>query len=271
MSKKLILMDVDGTLISYSNVLPESAVMAIHKAQENGHICYIVTGRSRSHIDKEILDIGLNGIVGGNGSYIEVENEIIKNKTIAIDDVKRIVDYLDEHHLEYFVEANDGLYGSHHFETRAVSTLRQYGIKNPVIKEVYPEMTFPQSLYQNNVTKINYILESYKDYLDFKDAFPEFKVTTWGGKGENALFGDCALKGIDKKEAIEQLAKYLEIEKKDIISFGDAEIDIPMFMASGISVCMNSGRNEAKKVASYVTDDVLNDGLYKGFKHFGLI
>lgn len=264
-------MDVDGTLISYSNVLPESAVEAIHRAQAKGHLCYIVTGRSRSHIDKEILEIGLNGIIGGNGSYIEVENEVYKNKTISLDDVKRIVDYLDEHHLEYFVEANDGLYGSHHFETRAVSTLTQYGIKNPVIKEVYPEMTFPQSLYQKNVTKINYILESYQDYLDFKEAFPMFQVTTWGGKGEDALFGDCALKGIDKKEAIEDLAKYLHIEKDDIISFGDAEVDIPMFEASGISVCMNSGRHLAKEKATYVTDDVLNDGLFKAFEHFYLI
>lgn len=271
MNKKLILMDVDGTLISYSNVLPDSAVKAIHKAQKNGHLCFIVTGRSRAHIDKEILDIGLDGLIGGNGSYIEVEGQIIKNKTIAINDVKRIVDYLDAHHLEYFVEANDGLYGSHHFQTRAVSTLQQYGIVNPIIKEVYPDMTFPKSLYQENVTKINFILESYQNYLDFKDDFPTFKVSTWGGKGEDALFGDCALRDIDKKEAIEQLAKYLKIEKEDIISFGDAEVDIPMFEASGISVCMNNGRLAAKKVATYVSDDVLNDGLFKSFEHFCLI
>lgn len=271
MEKKLILLDVDGTLISYSNILPDSAVKAIHLAQHQGHFCYIVTGRSRSHIEDEILNIGLNGIIGGNGAYIEAQNQVIKNQAFSLEDVKRIVDYLDCHGLAYFMEANDGLYGSHHFSKRAIPTLQKYGIKNPVIKEVYPNMTFPQSLYQENVIKINFILESYQDYLNFKQDFPEFQVTTWGGQGENALFGDCTLKGIDKKDAILQLAHYLHIDQKDIIAFGDAEIDISMFEISGISVCMNNGREKAKKAATYITDDVLNDGLYKAFEHFHLI
>ena len=65
-------------------------------------------------------------------------------------------------------------------------------MKDPDVMEIYPAMTFPKCLYVENVTKINYILESYQDYLDFKEAFPEFKNLTWG-KGEKAIFGDCAL------------------------------------------------------------------------------
>lgn len=271
MKRKLILLDVDGTLISYSNILPDSAVKAIHSAQQQGHFCYIVTGRSRSHIEDEILNIGLNGIIGGNGAYIESQNKVIRNQAFSLEEVKRIVDYLEQQGLAYFMEANDGLYGSHHFRTRAISALQKYGIKDPIIAEVYPNMTFPQSLYQKNVIKINFILESYQDYFDFKQAFPEFQVTTWGGQGEKALFGDCTLKGIDKKDAILQLANYLHIDQEDIIAFGDAEIDISMFEISGISVCMSNGREKAKKAATYITDDVLDDGLYKAFKHFQLI
>ena len=59
--------------------------------------------------------------------------------------------------------------------------------------------------------------------------FPEFKDLTWGGKGEKAIFGDCALKHIDKQEAIKELIDYLKIDQEDIIAFGDAEVDIPMF------------------------------------------
>ena len=32
------------------------------KARENGHLAVIVTGRSRSHIEEPILDIGFDGI-----------------------------------------------------------------------------------------------------------------------------------------------------------------------------------------------------------------
>lgn len=269
--KYLLLFDVDGTLINYNGDLPQSTIEGIQKARKNGHYAVIVTGRSRSHIEKEIIDIGFDGFIGGNGAYIEFHDHIMKEKTISDQDVKRIVDYLEEHHLEFFVEANDGLYGSKNFEIRGVEALRRYGIENPVIREVYLDMTFPQSLYQSHVTKINYILESYQDYLDFQKNFPEFEVRTWGGKGETALFGDVALKGIDKAEAILELADYLGIDQKHRISFGDAEVDIVMFQCTDISVCLGNGRDAAKKAATYVTDTVENDGIYKALQHFYII
>jgi len=269
--KKLILLDVDGTLISYDAFLPPSAVDAIHQAQANGHLVFIVTGRSKGHVEKEILDIGFDGMIGGNGAYIEYHQQVLKEKTISEQDVQKIINYLDNHHLAYFVESIDGLYGSSTFEKRGVRALEQYGFKNAVIREIYPEMTFPESMLQPRVIKINYILESYDDYLNFKAAFPHLQTLTWGGQGETAIFGDAALKDIDKAKAIAELKTYLGIEKKDIIAFGDAEVDIPMFQAADISVCLGGGRKAAKEAADYITDTVENDGLYKAFQYFHLI
>lgn len=42
---KIIFLDVDGTLVSYENQLPDSAVTAIQQARGNGHRVYICTGR----------------------------------------------------------------------------------------------------------------------------------------------------------------------------------------------------------------------------------
>lgn len=269
--KKLLLFDVDGTLIDYDGTLPKSTKKAIQQARKNGHLAIIVTGRSKSHIEEPILDIGFDGIIGGNGAYIEFNQNIIKDETIEVKDVKRIVDYLNQHHLEYYIEANDGLYGSKNFKERGVKALQQYGMKNPVVMDIYPAMTFPDNLYVKNVTKINYILENYQDYLDFKEVFPEFKDLTWGGKGENAIFGDCALKHIDKQEAIEELIAYLNIDKENIIAFGDAEVDIPMFEIAQTSVCVGNGRKEAKNKATYVTKPVNEDGIEYALKHFKVI
>ena len=44
--KKLLLFDVDGTLIDYDGTLPKSTKNAISKARENGNLAVIVTGRS---------------------------------------------------------------------------------------------------------------------------------------------------------------------------------------------------------------------------------
>ena len=47
MTRKIIFLDVDGTIIDYDNHIPESAVVAIRKAREKGHLVYVGTGRSR--------------------------------------------------------------------------------------------------------------------------------------------------------------------------------------------------------------------------------
>ena len=55
MNRHYIFIDVDGTLVSYENELPESAVTAIKLAQKNGHKVYTVTGRSKAEMYEEIL------------------------------------------------------------------------------------------------------------------------------------------------------------------------------------------------------------------------
>ena len=57
----------------------------------------------------------------------------------------------------------------------------------------------------------------------------------------------------------------------DFAAFGDAEVDICMFNIAKTSICVGSGREEAKKEATYVTDDVKDDGIYNALKHFNLI
>lgn len=135
MTSKYIFLDVDGTLVSYENILPDSAVEAIHQAQANGHKVFTVTGRSKAEMYKEILDIGFDGYVGGNGNYIEVDGEIIYHKHLTGEETRRIVDWLLERNLEFYLEANSGLYGSSGFRERGRQTVQDYvaykGNRNP--------------------------------------------------------------------------------------------------------------------------------------------
>ena len=271
MEKKLLLFDVDGTLISYDLVLPQSTIDAIQRARQNGHYAFVVSGRSKGHMSQRVMDIGFDGLIGGNGSYIEVNDTIIQDKTFSLEETKKFVDYLEQKDFDFYMECDRCLYGSKYFEQRAIPTYEAYGCPKPVIiRDIYPDMEFPASLYQDKICKINYILHTYQDYLDFKDHFSSYKCMTWGGKNEKALFGDVTLH-IDKAKAIQTLANYLQISKENIISFGDSEVDIPMFEASGISVAMNSGKQAAKQAACYITDSVVEDGIFHALKHFEII
>jgi len=114
-------------------------------------------------------------------------------------------------------------------------------------------------------------LNSYQDFLDTKEQFPDLENNTWGGAGETALFGDLGVKNITKANAIGCLLDYLGADLADTIAIGDAKIDIPMLEYCNFGVAMGSGGEEIRAMADYVTDDVDKDGLYKAFVHLGLI
>lgn len=276
--EKIILIDVDGTLLDYENKLPESAKMAIRQARQNGHKVYICTGRSKAELYDYIWDIGLDGMIGGNGSYVEDNGEVIIHQLITAEQCKHVVDWLHDRHLEFYLESNSGLYASENFEVVADPVIKVYcqrkGKENTdqlTVRDVFPEMIYGGELYRDDVNKISFVLSSYQDHLDSITEFPDLKPGTWGGKGEIALFGDLGVKDITKAHAIDVLLKHLGAKKEVTFAFGDAKVDIPMLEYCEVGVAMGSGGDEIKAMADYVTDDVDKDGLYNGFVHFGLI
>lgn len=278
MNKKILLIDVDGTLVDYENHLPESAVSAIRQAREAGHRVYICTGRSKAEVYEEIWNIGLDGMIGGNGSYVEDHGQVVMHQLITAEQCRHIVDWLHGRGLEFYLESNNGLFASEHFEEAGEPVIREYqrrkdkaGADQATVRGVFPEMIFGGELYRDDVNKVSFILNSYEDHLASIREFPDLKPGTWGGAGEIALFGDLGVKDITKAHAVEVLVRHLGASMDDTIAFGDAKVDIPMFECCHNSCCMGSGGDEAKAAAEFVTDDVDRDGLKKAFVHFQLI
>jgi len=276
MMGKIIFIDVDGTLLDYENNLPASADKAIKMTREKGNRVYICTGRSRAEVYDYIWNIGIDGMIGGNGSYVEDNGKVIMHQLISAEQCKHIVDWLKKCGLEFYLESNNGLFASENFEEAGEPVIREYCKrkgKDSLVKvsDAFPNMIYGGELYRNDVNKVSFILNSYQNHIDSIKEFPDLQAGTWGGKGEIALFGDLGVKNITKAHAINELLKYLGADKKDTIAFGDAKVDIPMLECCEIGVAMGSGGSEIKAMADYVTDNVDKDGLYKAFKHFELI
>lgn len=273
---KIIFLDVDGTLMDYENHLPASAVEAVRRARKNGHRVYICTGRSKAEVYPELWDIGLDGMIGGNGCYVEDHGQVILHQMVPPEQCRRVVDWLHGRGLEFYLECNSGLYASENFEEAAQDSIRRYakqkGAGGPLtVRSVFPNMIFGGELYRDDLNKVSFLLSDYQDYLDAKAAFPDLKAGTWGGKGEEALFGDLGVKDIDKAVAVEALVRHLHADMGDTIAFGDAKVDIPMLECCAYGVAMGSGGPEIKAMADYVTGDVDADGLCQAFEKLGLL
>lgn len=277
-NRKIIFIDVDGTLVDYENRIPDSAIQAVRKARENGHRVYICTGRSKAEIYEEIWKIGFDGMIGGNGSYVEDHYTVVMYQHLSKAQCSDVINWLQKRGLAFYLECNTGLYGSDDFEEEAVPSLQLYAQrkqgqqqKQIQVCDVFPDMIFHADLYREDVNKISFLLHSYQDYIDARAAFPDLQAGTWGGKGELALFGDLGVKHVTKACAIEALLRHLQADQKDTIAFGDAKIDIPMLEYCAIGIAMANGGEEIKAVADEVTKAVDEDGLYYAFVKHQLI
>lgn len=274
---RIIFLDVDGTLVDYQNRLPESAVTAIRAARKNGHRVYLCTGRSKAEVYPPLWEIGLDGMIGGNGSYVEDHGRVVLHRLITAEQCRHIVDWLHSRGLEFYLESNNGLFASERFEEAALDAVRAYmGRKgrdtaSVTVRSAFPDMIFGGELYRDDLNKVSFVLRSYQDHLDSVSEFPDLQAGTWGGAGETALFGDLGVKNINKADAVHVLLDDLHADGADTVAFGDAKTDIPMFKACAYSVCMGNGGEEAKAAADAVTERVEDDGLYHAFERLGLL
>ena len=277
---KIIFLDVDGTLIDYEAKLPASAAKAVDMARANGHKVYICTGCSKAEIEQRKL-CELDGMIGGNGAYVEDHGHVVMHQGLSKEDVKHIVDWCNERHLGFYLEANSGMYCNDYMLEQGPETMIKYaqGKGADLSKAKESSKKFMdgfihlqgEDLYRDDVNKISFILSSYQDHLDSQKEFPHLIANTWGGKGEVALYGDLGPTGITKRHAIEVLLDYLGADQKDTISFGDAKIDLSMFECCDYNVAMGNGGKEIKEAADYITTDVNDDGLYNAFRYLNLI
>ncbi len=268
--RKVLFIDVDGTLCGKQNKPCASAIQAIKKAREKGHEVYICTGRSKGEIDEQIWQIGFDGMIGANGSYIEDHGKVILHQHLSLNEVKDIVKWLNSRNLEFYLEANSGLYPSKNYCQQVTELAEKSHLDLEGIHHFFACMSACDTYERDDINKISYLIHTQEDLELTKQQFPHLKNGFWSANG-SLMHGDIGVNGIDKKQGIIALCEYLHVQKEDTIAFGDEIVDIPMFEATGFSVCMGSGNEECKKIADYVTSSPDEDGLYQAFVYLKLI
>ncbi len=163
--------DVDGTLVDYGNVLPESARRAVELARAAGHRVYACTGRSKAEMEDLLARIELDGMIGANGGYIEDHGRVVLHQGIPEELERRVVDWLDARGLAYYLESNNGLFASRNFREGARGALRAYvrgkGVEDADELEADQVMTglvFGGELYRDDVNKVSFVLRDYQDH-----------------------------------------------------------------------------------------------------------
>ena len=278
MEKKIVFIDVDGTLVGDHGTVPPSAREACIQARKNGHLLYLCTGRSKSEIYDFIIDVGFDGIIGAGGGFVEVGEETLYHKKFDINDVKEMVEFFRENEINFYLESNDGLYGSEKLKDQIEELLEkveeeQREMMRENVNHFVSAMTFTEpNFYPTDMNKACFLEPKNITFEKIKEKFSEkFGVIqcTVPMFGENS--GEIMIPNIHKAVAIKELLEHLGMTKEQTIAIGDGLNDLEMLDFCEIGIAMDNAKQELKDIANHITDHADNDGLYNSFKKYALI
>ena len=220
----VIFFDIDGTIIDdKTHKIPASAVGAVERLVEQGHIPIINTGRPFYQVDKRVMGMAFRGFACGCGMEVRL----------------------------------DGKHSYHPIMSREVERLQKAG---------HPIHQLAEEGQPDFVKFVTFAGEG-GDVAGFKGEMgADYTIID----RENGMY-ELVLKGFSKAAGMERILSRLGADPEDTLAIGDSTNDLPMFALAKHTVCMGGGMEEVKAMCEYVTDTVMNDGIEKALKHYGLI
>lgn len=267
--KKLIFIDIDGTLINSSGSFPESARLAIKKARENGHLVFINTGRSRAQVFKYIEDIGFDGFICSESLYIEYEGKVLKEQSLSNVQIDLINEYVSKEKLGFMAEGHRVFLVNQQFIDYTIKMVGENEFER--FKLVFPYGEPTNIVPYEGIGKINFPTQ--KDYSQELQKL-------FGDKLKVGFFTDDTMKGgmmtlgrfdVDKMIGVNFILDYLNIHDAETYAFGDTGGDIGMIVGCTYGIAMGNATSNLKEKADFITDCVDEDGIYNAFVKYSLI
>ena len=274
MNRKLIFLDIDGTLTpAGSNTPPESAMKAIRAAQKNGHLVFLCTGRNPAML-APVLALGFEGAVAAAGGYVFAGDEVLFDCPMPQEQLETGLRLLKENGVFRTIEAKDATWGDEDLGDFLASA----GEGNSELvrwrKALAEELNIlPMREYDGRpVYKIVFMCTEAEQLQPARDALErDYKFVVQDVAAHHCLNGELINRSFDKGKGVRIVAAHYGIAIEDTIGFGDSMNDLEMIETVGTSVCMDNGSPKLKEVSDIVCPAVDADGLAIAFEQLGLV
>lgn len=283
---KLIVADLDGTLLNQYGEVTSKTKEVIKQVQEKGIEFIIASGRpidSIKTIAKEIES--KKYFISGNGAILyDIEkDEIIYENTLKKKKVLDIITICEENSIYY------NIYTEKEIIAKGLDCNVLYYYKENLKKEEQNKthINIVQDIYdyilnrEEKVIKIticdktkiifNSIMRKLKEISDIEVlevSHMSRKMITQGTEEIpiEYFYTEISAKNVDKWEAIEMLAEKLEIKAEEIIAIGDNINDKKMIEKSGMGIVMGGSTPVVTEIANYITTKNTEDGVAKALE-----
>lgn len=264
---KAFLFDVDGTLIGKDCKMSQKMYATLKFLKENGYYIGINSGRpifsSQRVMKANNADILFDYYYGSNGiEFLDKHiGEITYTNVLDSDIVKEYANKFNEDFISLAIYFKEKDLLVNHYKGD-INKLEYWGQSRFVKPQIYDFNNFegfvPKMIYlfdNKNIDLVDAKIKSIND--DRVDLF-------YSGKE----CGEIVPKGASKSLAVLKFSELLNIDPKQIMTFGDAENDIPALL-KGTGVIMDYPEIKEKYDIPYMCKDVYEDGIYYFIKeHF---
>ncbi len=256
--KHLIVLDLDGTLLTEEKEISTKTLDTLSKVREHGHEVMIATGRPfrASEIYYHQLKL-TTPIVNFNGAFVHHPGDDswgVYHEPMDIAVSKEIIDALYDFKFRNIIaEVMDDVYLHYHDERLIdVFMMGNPDISTGDIREVLTEHPTSMLIHaeEEDVKDIRAHLDKvHAEVIDHRRWAAPWHVI------------EIVKAGLNKAIGIERVASSLKIPQERIIAFGDEDNDLEMLKYAGTGVAMGNAIDCLKEVANDVTLSNEEDGI----------
>ena len=260
---RLLLADVDGTLLTRNKQLTEDAKAAVKALRRAGIIFAITSGRPPRGMRMLIEPLGLDGAIAGfNGGVVfNPDMSVIESHRLDPATAQQTVNLIIARGLDVWVyTANNWLIR----DPKAPHvTHERSNVKFGAM--VVPSFT-PEHLSQ--VVKIVGISDDLALVAACEKAAQDTLGETVSAERSQPFYLDVTHPEANKGAVAVTLSRLHDIPLAGIATIGDMPNDIPMFRKSGYSIAMGNASDDVKAQTHAVTDDTEHEGFAKAVRRF---
>lgn len=260
---RLVLADVDGSLVTQDKVLTGAAIDAARALGRAGVMLAITSGRPPLGMKMLIGPLGLTTpIAGFNGGVLASPDlEVIESNPLAPAVARQAVDLIVADGLDVWLYTPARWLV--HDRAAAHVAREAWTVKfDAEVVEGFSDSDLDTAIKVVGVS----------DDLDRVAACEKRVQGALGGRASAArsqpYYLDVTSAKANKGEVVRTLARRLKLSPTEIATLGDQPNDVLMFKASGFSVAMGNASDEVKAQADAVTASNEDEGFAKAVESF---
>ena len=267
MSVKIILSDIDGTILTDDKKVPALTARAIKSVVAKGLKFVLVSARMPEAIYPITDGIGLERmpVISYGGGFVLTEDEkVLHDKKMPLDDTKKILAAINER----WSNVSINYYAGRKWYVKKIDANIQHEMD---ITQATAEIANFDKLIDEKIlpNKIMIICEPpicEKMESELGKMFPALNVVR-----SAPYLLEIMDKSVSKAVGIKILLKHYNFGVDDAVAFGDNYNDIEMLEYIPRSVAMGNAPDAIKKIAAFVTDTNENSGIYTSLVKAGII